>query len=175
MLFLSFSSCVHSDLPVFWVVMDDLSYHQLRHLGTVQIVKGSHWNGSDCGPFTLLHENRRWTSFTVGEPREKRHLSGTVLSKELLKQEIQWPKTSATQRTVLLLWHTGDAVSKVPLTAMTRALDSLCGFCTLRSPVLLFFLFCSTYPDTWGVPVKNDSFLKNAICGCLTQQLKTAH
>lgn len=51
----------------------------------------------------------------MGEPRERQHLSGSVPSKESLKQGIQWPKTSATQRTVLLLWHSGDAVSKVPL------------------------------------------------------------
>lgn len=78
-------------------------------------------------------------SFTVGELREKQHLSGSVLSKESLKQGIQWPKTSATQRTVLLLWHRGDAVSKVPLIAKTRVLDSLCVFCSLRGTVLLFF------------------------------------
>lgn len=67
---------------------------------------------------------------------------GSVPSKELLKQGIQWPKTSATQRTVLMLWHSGDAVSKVPLTAKTGALDSLCVFCALRgcAPLLLFFI-----------------------------------
>ncbi|KAI9516122.1 hypothetical protein NQZ68_018967 [Dissostichus eleginoides] len=60
-------------------------------------------------------------SVTVGEPREKQHLSGSVPRKESLKQGIQWPKTSATQRTVLLLWHSGDAVSKVPLTAKDQS------------------------------------------------------
>lgn len=95
--------------------------------------------------FAPLHENRRWMSFTVGEPREEQHLSGSVLSKESLKQGIQWPKTFATQRTVLLLWHRGDAVSKVPLIANTRALDSLCLLQSQSHCAAFFFLFLKLY------------------------------
>lgn len=39
------------------------------------------------------------------EPRGKQHLLGSVPGKELLKQGIWWPESSAAQRTVLLLWH----------------------------------------------------------------------
>lgn len=124
--------------------------------------------GQTVAHFAPPHENRRWMSVTVGEPRERQHLLGCVPSKESLKQGIQWPKTSAAQRTVLLLWHTGDAVSKVPLTVKTPALDSLFAFCALARIYFFFFLF-KLVQALAEVPLKDGTHLwmsDTAQCNC---------
>lgn len=93
------------------------------------------------------------------ERGEKQDLSGSVPGKESLKQEIQWSKTSAAQRTVLLLWHTGDTVSNVPFTAQAREYWIHCvSFVLLEGCALLlyfFFYVCSTHGASGEVPVKD--------------------
>lgn len=138
-------SCVHNSLSPFFVVKEDPSGHHFRLLRTVEF---RYWSEPlkwvRLWPiFTPLDVNRRWMSFTAGVPKENQHLSGSVPSKEALTWGIQWPKTSATQRTVLLLWHKENTVSNVLLTAKTRGFFF---FLYSEAPFCLFVFYFLQLP-----------------------------